>query len=254
MSHEVRAAGIAVTGLVEKGVLKEALNLPGWIDVPLQGPYTTALRAPCVVMMDTVALAECEKQLGGHEQRSRMFVIAIGTGVGGASILDGQVLGCQVGLVHHYDDGQPRGRNPVRLDDLISGRAIARRATEAAQRKRKGQLVTISGRCGVTAEQVAVAARTGDATAIEILADVGSHIGWAAADVTHLLTLDRVILAGGVGNSGEALVKPARESWERRLHPHFRNRCDFVVSRIGKHAGAIGAALLADAATRSQPG
>jgi glucokinase len=72
---------------------------------------------------------------------------------------------------------------------------------------------------------------------------------WLALGLVNLdqvLDVERIILSGGVSEAGEALVGPVRDAWDDHAvgGPH-RQRPEIVLAELGERSGAIGAALLA---------
>jgi glucokinase len=92
------------------------------------------------------------------------------------------------------------------------------------------------------------AARSGDARAQQGLRDVGRYLGIGASNVVVLLSVDRIVLGGGVAGAGEMLLDPIRQELARRVHVTDVARIKVVCGELGIWAGAIGAALHASAA------
>jgi predicted NBD/HSP70 family sugar kinase len=96
----------------------------------------------------------------------------------------------------------------------------------------------------LTGSMLTAAAREGDAFAQEMLAETGRWLGIGLANLVNLLNPKRIILNGGVFNAGQYVLETLeRTVWERALAAPAED-VTIVVSRLGKKAGAIGAATL----------
>ena len=87
------------------------------------------------------------------------------------------------------------------------------------------------------------AARAGDRRAQQGLTDAGSYLGIGVSNVMALLSVDRVVVGGGVAAAGEMLLGPLRAELERRVFITDVSLVDVVCAELGTWAGAIGAAL-----------
>ena len=93
-------------------------------------------------------------------------------------------------------------------------------------------------------EDIAHAAREGNAIAIEAIYLGTDAIALAAANASALLDLDAVILGGGVAESGEIFWKPLQAAFTRRKAQNNFLKVEAITScELGQSAGLIGAAL-----------
>jgi glucokinase len=213
-------------------------NIPGdWDGVPVIDRMTTAVATPVRLINDARAFALAEHGLGAGRGVSSMLGITLGTGVGGGLILGGKLYLGHEGTAGEFGhqtilpDG-PRCNcgNDGCLEALARADAIA----------------TACGQPGV--EESVAAARSGDARAQQGLRDVGRYLGIGASNVVVLLSVDRIVLGGGVAGAGEMLLDPIRQELARRVHVTDVARIKVVCGELGIWAGAIGAALHASAA------
>jgi len=101
----------------------------------------------------------------------------------------------------------------------------------------------------LTGEVVTRAARDGNPVAVGILARTGMLLGRGLAAVANLLDPDVLLVGGGAGDAGDLLLEPARAEFRERLYAaDYRPEVPIRPARLGSDAGAIGAALLAEAA------
>src|SRR3954469_17697570 len=94
------AIGIGLPGLVDSlnGVVHELTNVPGWRDVPLRDLLQKQTGLPVTIENDANAMAFGEWMYGAALDGKHVVCVTLGTGVGGALILDGKLYrGAQLG-------------------------------------------------------------------------------------------------------------------------------------------------------------
>jgi glucokinase len=87
------------------------------------------------------------------------------------------------------------------------------------------------------------AARAGDRRAQQGLTEVGQYLGIGVGNVIAMLSVDRVVVGGGVAAAGEMLLEPLRAELRRRIFITDLDAVSVVGAELGTWAGAIGAAL-----------
>jgi glucokinase len=93
------------------------------------------------------------------------------------------------------------------------------------------------------------AAVAGDRRAQQGLTDTGRYLGIGVGNVLALLSVDRVVVGGGVAAAGEILLEPLRAELRRRVFITDLDQVGVVGAELGIWAGAIGAALHGAGAT-----
>jgi predicted NBD/HSP70 family sugar kinase len=74
--------------------------------------------------------------------------------------------------------------------------------------------------------------------------EVAQHLGVAISSLINLLNPQRIVLGGPVGQNADILLAPLRLEVQRRAMAYPLSFAEITVSRLGPHAGAIGAAVL----------
>ncbi|HEX2176135.1 MAG TPA: ROK family glucokinase, partial [Nocardioidaceae bacterium] len=261
--HPVAAVGIGAAGFVDAG-RANVLFSPhlAWRNEPLRDAVWRRLRLPIVVDNDANAAAWGESRFGAGAGRRHVVCITLGTGIGGALVLDGRVFRGANGMAGEFGHMQvvPGGHrcecgNRGCWEQYASGNALVRDARElvladspVAHHLRElvdGDVSRLTG------PMVSEAARRGDPAAVELITEVGHWLGVGLAGLTAAFDPDCVIVGGGVSEAGELLLKPTRESFARTLTGRgFRVPPAIVAARLGADAGFVGAADLARSAAR----
>ena len=181
-------------------------------------------------------------------------VLAIGTGVGGGLVINGQLhlgIGGTGGELGHMtiDYNGPRCGcgNYGCLEAYASGPAIAAMGMKAIA---QGLTTKIGELCDydlnrITPKLIAQAAESGDEIANEIYAKAGFYLGIAAANICAGIGPRRIILAGGVAQAGNLLLEPMKRTMYERVRVMPVEKVEVVLAELGVDAGVIGAALWA---------
>jgi len=90
------------------------------------------------------------------------------------------------------------------------------------------------------------AARDGDPTARELLAEIGNWLGLGIANLAAVFDPGMFVIGGGMSAAGDLLLASARETFKRQLTGRgYRPEARIVAAVLGNEAGLIGAADLA---------
>ncbi len=251
--HALVGVGLGTPGVVDATtgtMLSEAVNIPDWKGRNLKAELERVLHLPAFVDNDANVAALGEWVFGAGKGARHLVYLTIGTGVGGAILLNGTLWrganfsAGELGHVPVNPDGPRCGCGGYGCVEMfVSGPAIAQRAREFIQRGVKSVLADISPD-ELTAEQVAIAAQRGDALAQFLLAEAGKFLGIALAGVVNLLNPERIIVGGGVAQAGEWLLEPVRWEVRRRALPTATEKLQIVPAALGTKAGILGAAAL----------
>lgn len=255
--YEIRGIGIGVPGTpdIETGVIQFLPNLPGkWINVPLQSIIESRVNFPVALINDVRAITLGEWMFGAGRGADTVVCLAIGTGIGGGVVVNGQFhlgLGGTAGEFGHHVvelDGLPCGCGGKGCLELYaSGPAIASMGVKEVMHghtTRIGELVDHDLN-KIDAGTVVQAALEGDPIARGILQRAGTYLGIAVGNILGVISPQRVIFGGGVSSAGDLLLKPIVQTINERVHVIPLQRVEFVWAQLGINGGLIGAALWA---------
>ena len=197
--------GIWTAGVVDPisgSIGRASDSFQGWTGYPLRERLEEALGVAVQVENDVNAFLVGEQRFGAAAGERDCLGIMLGTGVGGAVILDGQVIHGRRGAAAEIGHMPALGNDrcscgvPGHLESLAGGRAIARRWAAATGRDPK----SVNG-----AREVARRAANGDAVAPRILAEAGKALGIALVQAATLFDLSTVIVGGSVARAWQWL-------------------------------------------------
>ena len=225
---------------------------------PLPALLESEFSVPVQMDDDATAAALAEARIGTGRRADIVFMIIVGTGVGGGLIVRGEPFrgahsaAGEVGHIPVQMDGPRCSCGSFGcLEAVASGQALAARGQGALARGASSVLAEIASNdpAQVTAEVVLEAAKRGDSAAIRAVAITGQYVGMGAAAVANILDPDLVILGGGLGRQPQIVDSAAAEVAARCIPPIDRE-VTVLAGQLGEDAGLWGAAMLADPALR----
>ncbi|PYS89964.1 MAG: hypothetical protein DMF64_16355 [Acidobacteria bacterium] len=254
----IAALGIGVPGLVnpETGRVVVSTDLPAVVRGDLRAELQQATGLPVTFENDANAAAYGEYVAGAGRGSRNLFYITIGTGIGGALILDGRLWRGASGFageVGHITI-DPEGilctcGNVGCLETVASAPNIVRRTHERLLRDSTSSLSRLGMTKDFTAADIAHEANNGDDFALLMLERTGRSIGTAVATVINLLNVERIVLGGTIMDAGDLILQPIiREAGKRSFQPCFE-ATQIVAAQLAADAVAVGAAMLARDAT-----
>ena len=95
-----------------------------------------------------------------------------------------------------------------------------------------------TGRCSIA--EVIRKARDGDRTCLRALADAGTAVGIAVANLCNVFNPSRVIVGGEVAQAGELVLGPVRRSVERCAVRSAADAVEIVPGVLGGRAEVLG--------------
>jgi len=256
-SEKLTGIGIGVPGPVDfsVGTVVSPPIMPGWDRYPvIQTVQQWFPSANVVVDNDVNVMALGEINQGAGKRIPNLIFVKIGTGIGAGIICEGRIYrgssGC-AGDIGHISVNKPGLLCPCGnqgcLETVAAGPAIADRALKAAQAGRSPILLNLYEKNGtiLRAEDVGIAAREGDALAIEVIRESGQFIGDVLASLVNFYNPEMIVIGGAVSNLGNLLLSSIRQAVLHRSLPLATRDLKIVFSEIGPDAGVIGAVNLA---------
>jgi glucokinase len=257
-SRTVAAVGIGAAGFVaaDRATVVFAPHL-SWRHEPLQAALQKRVAVPIFVDNDANAAVWAEWKFGAAQGETHVMMITLGTGIGGGILIDGQVQRGRFGIAGEFGHMQvvPGGHrcecgNRGCWEQYASGNALVREARSLFSANSpivSDLLHRAEGQPGnLTGPLITEAARDGDPTARELLAEVGNWLGVGIANLAAAFDPGTFVIGGGVSAAGDLLLASARETFKRRLTGRgYRPEARIVAARLGNEAGLIGAADLA---------
>ena len=236
------SVGVSLPGIITReGEISMIVNLPWLEGRPLRQALETRLGCPVALANDANCFVLSEATDGAGAGAEVVFGVILGTGVGGALIVRGEVV---VGA--NATTGE-WGHNPWPTPgDGGVPCACGRFAQGCVETWLNGAALTRDyaalGGGEATAQAVGARAEAGEARAEEAIARYAERLAQALATVINLLDPDVIVLGGGLSEIG-ALYRLVPAAWGRHAsvaQPNTR----LVRARFGPESGLRGAARL----------
>ena len=238
-------AGIGVPGIIdmETGMMRKSANLPGWSDYPVRDEIERRLGARVFIENDANVAALGEKWLGAAREVENMAMVTLGTGIGGAIILNGKIFYGMNGMAGEFGhvtvepNGVPCGcGNHGCAERYASATAVVRMAREAIESGHAPELAkAASSDAEFSAKSIYNLALQGNEDAQRIFRRFGVALGMLLADLVNVLNLDMFVIGGGVVSAWDAFAPPMFAELRERSLVYAATAPD---EPIGKKEGA----------------
>lgn len=228
------ALGVSTAGRVNRETnLVIASNLK-WMRVPFASIIADTARCPVAIDNDVAGALYGEWSVGACQNTRCVAYVALGTGVGGAFLIDGKPFrgfdntGGEIGHMITHADGKPC---------VCGGRGCFEQYASATA------LANMGGR---PPEEIFRLAAQGDAAMNHVLDEYAHELAIGLANIAALFRPEMIVLGGGVAQAGQPLLS--------RVEDELRLRCPsmptqtpppVVAARLGNRAGMIGGAMMA---------
>ncbi len=235
--------GIGTAGVVDPvtgTILAASDSFHGWQGFPLRSALEDALGIPVRVENDVNAFLLGEQRFGAAAGRRDCLGVMLGTGVGAAVVLEGNIWPGQRGAAAELGHMPVMGDEPCscgvpgHLESLAAGRSIARRYSA---------IEGVRSELNDGAGSVAALAEAGDENARRVFREAGEALGLAMVQAATLFDLDTVIIGGGVAQSW-GLLEPGIHSMLHRYPLISGAKLEVRQAVLGAHAVMVGAATL----------
>ncbi len=232
----VVAAGVAAPGLPapdHRSIACMPERLPGIEGLDWQAFLGAPHAVP--VVNDAQAALLGESWLGAASGSRHAVLLTLGTGVGGAAVIDGRLLRGRLGRAGHFGH---MSLDPAGVPDIVGAPGSLEDAIGDCS-----VLARTGGRFATTRALVA-ACRRGDREARRVWATSVRALAAAVASIVNALDPEIVVIGGGIARSGTTLFAPLRRHLDRFEWRPQGVRVRVVAAALGDRAGAYGAAWL----------
>jgi len=238
--RRIQAAGFGIPGIFSLKEQKtiQSPNIPELDNFDLHGALSRFIRVPFWVDNDANMAAYGEYRCGAGKGIRDLIVLTLGTGVGSGIIIDGELLHGQCGFAAEMGHivVNPEGEKC----NCGSHGCLETEASAGAIVRNYGRLAPT--RNILTAAEIATRAKRGDRAARKSFERAGYYLGIGLATAINMLNPKKILLGGGVMESGELLLPRTIEEARRRSYRASFNCCTIEKASLGNDAGLMGAA------------
>lgn len=240
----VTSIGVGVPGLINfKDNTVRAANLP-FDDTPIVDMMKESIDLPIYLNNDANCAALGEAVAGEGAMYNDMFMITLGTGIGGGIIIDKKIyMGARgdAGEIGHMcieSDGKPCPCGSCGCwEQYASVSALIEQTEEAVEANPGSILAQVAAEKMVIDGTTVFEAKQRGCKIADAVLD--RYIGYLATGVRNIINIFRpgiVVISGGISAAGDMLSKP--------LIDRVKSSVPIKISHLQNDAGIIGAALL----------
>lgn len=245
---DILGIGLGLPGPVDPkaGLVYFFPNIAGWKEVRLKTVLKKKIGLPVFLDNDAKLMCLAEYRLGRAKGSRNALCITLGTGVGGAIIIDGILYrgannaAGEIGHIPINEKGPLCNCGGIACLETYIGN---KRIKEEAKKLFKPE---------ISLEELSALARKRDKRALSIWLTMARRLGRALVAVVNLLNLDAVVIGGGVAGAGKVLFDNVREIIKTQAMTVQSKRVKIFKAKLGNDAGLIGAAIMVKEAIKEK--
>lgn len=237
--------GIGTPGIIDQThrIVLEANNIAGWENVNLADIIEQACSLPVWINNDASMMGLGEQAFGVAKNYSDVLFLSIGTGIGGAIIIDNKLFGgynnrgAELGHIPLYSDGITCSCGSVGcLEAYASTTALVRQFDERCL------AAGISFPKKTSGKLIIKLYLENNPIAIESLNEHCRYLGRGIAGLVNIFSPQRVVLGGGISESGTFYIEKIKTEMDRYVVPGCAVNTKICAAQLGNKAGILGAA------------
>lgn len=251
--EDICCMGMGVPGIldIKNGISRFSPNFPKWEEVPIVAWMENHLNIPTYIDNDARVNLYGEWKFGAGKNRQNVLMITLGTGLGGAAVVDGRVIygatgsAGEIGHINMYRQGREcRCGSSGCLGRYVSALGILRTFREKILEGRHSVICewVEDDLDKVTADMLSKAYDEGDPVAIETMQETGELLGYGLCAVFSLYNPEIIIFGGGMSNMGDRLLQYTKDVLDSHALRIPYGSCTIVTAVLGDAAGMLGAA------------
>jgi len=243
-NKSVEKCGIGVPGLINRSrtTLVEITAIPEIDGMPII-PYLKERFPKCDFFLenDANAAALGEYYFGEDEEIPEDYImVTLGTGVGGAAIIDKQVF--KGGGGNAMEPGHVPSKNGKVLERNIGKNELLDLANKMRKAYTGKSQLPDDGTISTTG--LVAAAAEGDELALQVFSEVGEMLGNALVSMIRILDITTILVGGGLSASFDYIMPAISKQLEYWLTPYYLKTLVIKKATLGNDAGLLGAASL----------
>lgn len=227
--HTIAGIGISTTGIVDinKGIVTGgADHIPGYSTIPIIDRLQEILKVPVLIDNDVNCAAFGEKWNGSGREKDNFIMLTIGTGIGGAIFIDGELY-----RGHSFSAGEWGNM-------LIEGKTFE----EVASISGLIRLVRkYKGKGEWNGKRIFELYDKGDREVAQAVGIFFKHLAIGISNLAYIFNPETIIIGGGITDRGNEFLKEVKEEISKYLNQEIYNNCEIELAQNGNCAGMIGA-------------
>lgn len=253
--NEIKGIGIGAPGMVKlnKGIVQNPPNLPGWDSVPLGEILEKEFKMNVFVENDANNAAIGEKIFGAAKNLNSFIMITLGTGVGSGVFIDNKIYrgdtgaGAEIGHVSIDYNGRKCNCGSIGCIEAYAGNNyLIKDVKQKLNKHRESKIWDLidAKKSNLTPKIIHDACEMEDEFACSIVTELGNHLGYALSTAVNMLDITDILIGGGVAGFGKLLFNAAENTAKERTLTPFKKRIKIKPAKLKNDAGIKGASAL----------
>ncbi|MBS4219562.1 ROK family protein [Bacillus sp. FJAT-49711] len=226
--HSFKGVGISTAGQVDFNngkIVGAGPTIPNYTGVEIKKLVTEALGLPVEVRNDVDCAALGEQWLGGHDVNN-FIALTVGTGIGGAIAIDGQMYSG-----HSFSAGE-WGYMLVEGEQFEKVASVSGLINLARKYKEDRDW---------TGKEIFALYDEGDKDIKLAVNTFFKHLAIGITNLIYIFNPEKVIVGGGVTARGDKFLKEVRQEVQKYAQPSIYKNTEIVLAKLSNHAGMVGA-------------
>jgi len=250
--------GVSSPGQVDpfSGVVRNAVNLPCWVDYPLRNEMEQLCQVPVWIDNDANAAGLAEALWGAAAGYDSVFYASIGTGIGTAIVQNRAIYHGPTGAagegghmsIDYRGDVNCNCGKPGCIESMAAGPGIARRArVKVASNVKKGRAllnVAQGDVSAITSECVGRGWKLGDPLSTAVLMETADVLAVWMGNIIDLFEPQVIVVGGGLGELMSNFFEEIRLQLPKYTLNKNSGSIPMKLARYGPDSGIAGGAAL----------
>ena len=234
--------GIGTPGVVDNGiVLGGADNLDRWENIDLGTIFSDKFNIPVLVDNDANVMGLGETTFGSAKDCSDVIFITVGTGIGGAIVINGQLYG------GYKNRGGELGHLTIQHDGIYC--SCGGRGCLEAYASTSALIKQYADKTGkdvkeIDGRYIIQRYKENEPEAVSCLNEHTDYLGHGVAGFINTFAPQKVVIRGGISEAGQFYIDMIKETAFKYAMPDCATNTDIVAASLGNNAGCLGAASL----------
>jgi glucokinase len=226
--QEIGGIGFSIAGVLDmkREAMSNSPNIQYLNDQPIKKLLEEKLNPFSIkIEHDVHCFLLAEKEVGLARGFKNVVYLTVGTGVGGALMINGEIQDGAHGASGEIGHMIIEAGQQLDLENLTANNFVKKRL-------------------GVSAAEAEKLVRSGDEKAKEVFEERGKNLGIGLANIINIFDPEAVIIGGGVVSAQEFILSGIREGIEKFVISPEAKKTKILFSELGQFGGALGAAML----------
>lgn len=250
----VKGVGIGIPGpVVNKSIVTFFSNFNWDRNVNLKREFEKISKIETIIENDVNVIAQGEAIFGAAKNKKSSITVAIGTGIGGGIIIDGNLVsgntgvGGEIGHIKLEKNGKLCGCGQRGcFEAYASAKSLIKEAQNRLTLNKNNMLYDeINGNTSVLeAKHIFDCAKKGDKFSLDLVDYESDYLAMGIGSLLNIINPEILVISGGISLAGDILLDSVREKLKLYTMPPALEKCEIVLGKLGNEAGVKGAAAL----------